>query len=159
MGLSNELSPVRLGVSPAAASTSTGVFSQRFEALFPHAGALGCLVCGRAHQLLPHCQLQPCPPRSTIHHLTGSTSRCRLSTQLRVSIPPTHLDECVFFNSLVVGLPYSLIFCQFSLFFVFKFLLSFSWFLRGGSMSTYTSILAGSLCFIEIESNTLFHLL
>ena len=27
-------SPVRLGVSPAAASTPTGVFSQRFEALF-----------------------------------------------------------------------------------------------------------------------------
>ena len=28
-------SPVRLGVSPAAAPTSTGVFNQRFEALFP----------------------------------------------------------------------------------------------------------------------------
>ena len=28
-------SPVRLGVSPAAASTLTGVFNQRFEALFP----------------------------------------------------------------------------------------------------------------------------
>ena len=29
-------SPVGLGVSPTAASTPTGVFSQRFEALFPH---------------------------------------------------------------------------------------------------------------------------
>ena len=38
-------SPVRLGVSPAAASTPTGVFNQRFEALFPHAGALGYEVC------------------------------------------------------------------------------------------------------------------
>ena len=38
-------SPVRLGVSPAAAPTPTGVFNQRFEALFPHAGALGCAVC------------------------------------------------------------------------------------------------------------------
>ena len=38
-------SPVRLGVSPAAASTPMGVFSRRFEALFPHAGALGCAVC------------------------------------------------------------------------------------------------------------------
>ena len=37
--------PVRLGVSPAVASTPTGVFNQRFEALFPHAGALGCMVC------------------------------------------------------------------------------------------------------------------
>ena len=38
-------SPVRLGVSPAAAPTSTGVFNQRFEALFPRTGALGCAVC------------------------------------------------------------------------------------------------------------------
>ena len=38
-------SPVRLGVSPAAAPTLTGVFNQRFEALFPHAGALGYVVC------------------------------------------------------------------------------------------------------------------
>ena len=35
-------SPVRLGVSPAAAPTPTGIFNQRFEALFPGAGALGC---------------------------------------------------------------------------------------------------------------------
>ena len=38
-------SPVRLGVSPAAASTPTGTFNQRFKALFPRAGALGCAVC------------------------------------------------------------------------------------------------------------------
>ena len=38
-------SPVRLGVSPAAAPTPTGIFNQRFEALFPCAGALGCPVC------------------------------------------------------------------------------------------------------------------
>ena len=38
-------SPVRLGLSPAAAPTPTGVFNQRFEALFPQAGALGCVVC------------------------------------------------------------------------------------------------------------------
>ena len=38
-------SPVRLGVSPAAAPTCRGVFNQRFEALFPGAGALGCVVC------------------------------------------------------------------------------------------------------------------
>ena len=38
-------SPVRLGVSPAAAPTPTGAFNQRFEALFPGAGALGFAVC------------------------------------------------------------------------------------------------------------------
>ena len=37
-------SPVRLGVSPAAASTRTGVFSERFEALFSCPGILGCSI-------------------------------------------------------------------------------------------------------------------
>ena len=36
---------MRLGVSPAAAPTPTGVFTQRFEALFPSTGALGYSVC------------------------------------------------------------------------------------------------------------------
>ena len=38
-------SPMRVGVSPAAAPTPTGVSNQRFEALFSRAGALGCMVC------------------------------------------------------------------------------------------------------------------
>ena len=38
-------SPVRLGVSPAAAPTPKGTFNQRSEALFPRAGALGYRVC------------------------------------------------------------------------------------------------------------------
>ena len=33
--VSPRTSPVRLGVSPAAAPTPTGIFNQRFEALFP----------------------------------------------------------------------------------------------------------------------------
>ena len=37
-------SPVSLGVSPAATSTPTGVFSQWFGALFPCTGTLGCEV-------------------------------------------------------------------------------------------------------------------
>ena len=48
--------------------------------------------------------------------------------RLPVSTPPTGLDECFFFISLVVKLLHSLIFCQFWLFFVFKLLLlSFVW--------------------------------
>ena len=47
--------------------------------------------------------------------------------RLPISTPPNCLDECFFFISLVVGLPYSLIFCQFFLVFVFKLLLSFFW--------------------------------
>ena len=46
---------------------------------------------------------------------------------LPMSSPPTGLDECFFFISSVVGLPYSSIFCQFWLFFIFKLLLSFFW--------------------------------
>ena len=38
-------SPVRLGVSPAAAPTPMGAFNQSSEALFPHAGTLGYRVC------------------------------------------------------------------------------------------------------------------
>ena len=44
---------VTLGVSPAAASSPTGVFNQRFEALFPRAGALGCVVCFTPPLFLP----------------------------------------------------------------------------------------------------------
>ena len=47
--------------------------------------------------------------------------------RLPVSTPPTCLDECFFFISLSVGLPYSLIFCQLWLFFIFKLSLSFFW--------------------------------
>ena len=46
-------SPVRLGVSPAAAPTPTDVFNERFEALFPRAGALGQAVCFTPPPFLP----------------------------------------------------------------------------------------------------------
>ena len=36
---------MKLGVSPAVAPTPTGTLNQRFEALFPRAGALGYAVC------------------------------------------------------------------------------------------------------------------
>ena len=103
--------------------------------------------------LLPCCSswficLQMWGHRGASHHLVGSAScslacpipQCTtslglpaaalprvLSTRLPVSFPPTGLDECFFFISLVVGFPYSLIFCPFWLFFVFKLLLSFFW--------------------------------
>ena len=46
---------------------------------------------------------------------------------LPISAPPTSLDECLFFNSLVVRLPYSLISWQFWLFFIFKFVVFLLW--------------------------------
>ena len=137
-------SPVRLGVSPAAASTPMVVFNQRFEALFPHAGALGCVVCfspllfllvylcvnvgPASHHLVEsaRCSLA-CPiPQSATLLCPPATALPRiLSVQLPISAPPTGLAECLFFISLVVGLPYSWIFCQFWLLFIFKLLLSF----------------------------------
>ena len=39
------MSPVQLGVSSVATPNPTGVFNQRFEALFPRAVALGYAVC------------------------------------------------------------------------------------------------------------------
>ena len=82
------------------------VFSIRvFEALFP----LDCEVC-LAPQLflLVYLHTDVGPPSLPVTALLQF-----LSTQLPVSAPPTSLDECFFFNSLVVGLPYSSIFCQF----------------------------------------------
>ena len=139
-------SPVRLGVSPAAASTPTGVFNQWFEVLFPQAGALGCAVCFAPPPFLPVYLCSNMGPQglpatplwgllaaawpAPFHNLppccVHQPPPCHESSlpQLPISAPPTGLDECFFFISLVVGLSYSLIFCQFWLFFVFK-LLSF----------------------------------
>ena len=123
-------SPMSLGVSPAAASTSTGVCSQRFEALFP-CWSPGLRVCLAPQLFLPvylqtnvalpslRATASPGPPAAALPRV--------LSAQLCLSTPPTGLGECFFFISLVVGLPYSSIFCQFWLFFVFKLLLSFFW--------------------------------
>ena len=111
-------SPVQLGVSPTA-RTPTGFLSQRFEGLFPCTGALGCKVC-LALQLfiqvyplanvdLSLCQLPPCRVSSPLW--------------LPISTPPTGLDKCFFFNSLVVRLPYCSIFWQFYLYFAVVLLL------------------------------------
>ena len=116
---------------PAAASTPIGVFNQWFEALFPRAGTLDFEVCHLVHQLLPcwPAAALPTPLYNLPPCWVCQLPRCLESSLpwLPISSPPTGLEECFFFISLVVGLPYSLIFCQFWLFFVFKLLLSFFW--------------------------------
>ena len=81
-----------------------------------------------------------CPPQSS------SRCLCQVSSppKLPISIPPTGLNECFFFNSLVVRLPYSSIFWHFWLFFVFKFVVVLYLVVGGGSVSPYASILARS---------------
>ena len=76
---------------------------------------LSACKCGTAncHLACPILQLPPCH---------GSSP-----PQLPYSPPPTSLEECFFFNSLVVGLPYSSIFWQFCLLLFFNLLLSFFW--------------------------------
>ena len=95
-------------------------------------GLLAVAWPAQFHNLPPLwvCQLPPCPESSM--------------PWLSVSTPTTGLDECFFFICLVVGLPYSRIFCQFWLFFVLNCCWpSFGW-VRRHSVSTYASILVGS---------------
>ena len=86
----------------------------------------------------------PAPQSTTLLDPPAGALLRVLSARLPISAPPTGLDECFFFNSMVVGLPYSSIFCQLWLFFVVKLLLSFFGCARRHSMSTYAAILAGS---------------
>ena len=164
-----------MGVSPAASSTPTGVFNQRFEALFPRAGALRCMVCFAPPPFLPvylcaNVGLQG-PPGTTLWGLLAEALPAPLHNPpprwvhqplpcrkafppwLPVSAPPTGLDECFFFISFVVGVSYSSIFCQVWLFFVFKLLLSFFGCGRRHSVSTYASILARSPLSMAFDTN------
>ena len=106
--------PVRLGVSPAAASTPMGVFNQRFEALFLCAGALVCVICYAPMPFLlvylcmnvglwgsASCRTAcPVPQSATLLGLPAAALPQALSTWLPISAPPTGLDECFFFISL-----------------------------------------------------------
>ena len=118
--------PVRLRVSPTA-TTPTRFCSQRFwgfSLLGWHPGLLSlCLLPSCSSPCictwmwdLPVCQLLP-------HLLLHQLSPCLTSSpsHLLASAPPTSLDECFFFNSLVVRLPRHSIFWQFLL--VFSFVL------------------------------------
>ena len=116
-------SPVRLGVSPAAAPTPTGAFNQRFEALFPGAGALGFAICFAPRRSpglsvcecgAPGCYPLLCLPRSP-------PLRVRPSRFIG-------LDECLFCISLVLD------------FLALRFSVS-SGFARRRSVSTYAAIL------------------
>ena len=91
-------SPVSLGVSPAAAPTPTGVFNQRFEALFPHTGALGCVVC-----------FTPCRLSGLSVHECGAVLPSALPAPFSATLSPAlSVYLCVNVGPqglLVVGLP------------------------------------------------------
>ena len=139
-------SPVRLGVSAAAATPQ--IFTARsFEALFPQAGILGCKVCLSPQlSLLAYLHMSVGHPYAS-SHLTQPRLPllCCASfpSWLPISTPLTSLDEHFFFNSLVVGLPYSLIFLAALVVFCFS-IGCYSSFgcVKKRSISTYASILA-----------------
>ena len=95
---------MRLGVSPAAAPTPTGIFNQRFAwvawsaslpAVCPvylcgNVGLQGLLVVRLPAPFIPHSA-----------SLGPATATRVLSAPVPVSAPPTSLDECLFFTSLV----------------------------------------------------------
>ena len=107
---------------------------------FPHTGTLDCMVCLAPQlPLLVHVHVNVGRSCSTSCCLTCPVLQplpcCESSLpQLPISAPPTSLDECFFFNSLVVRLPYSSDFCQFWVFFVFKFVVVLLLVLRGGKV-------------------------
>ena len=80
-------SPVRLGVSPAATPTPTGVFTQRFEALFPCDGALGCVVCFAPPPFIPVYLCMNVGPRS-------ATCRSACPTLCHSESGPLGLSVC-----------------------------------------------------------------
>ena len=89
----------------------------------PSLSVLECGAMGSASRSLA-C---PVPQSATLLGTPAAALPRVLSTPAARLCPSTSLDECFFFFSLVVRLPYSSIFCQFWLFFVFKMLLSFFW--------------------------------
>ena len=123
--------PVQLGVSPAMVAP-IGFYSQRFWVFI--SPRWNPRFCSLSRSPVVPSGLSACKCGITL-----STSHCLalpvLQTppcytfslpQLPVSTPATGLNECFFFNSLVVRLPYSLIFWKFCLSFIFKFVVSFS---------------------------------
>ena len=123
-------SPVSLGVSPAA-TTPTVFIARGFEAFFSSAATLGCVICLAPQLFLPvHSDTivePPGLPATTLPTPILQLPPCHRSSLPPLSIfaPPTSLNKCFFFNSLVVSLLYSSIFWQFWLFFVFKFVVVF----------------------------------
>ena len=127
MGLSNALSCEAGSFLILPLLQPPQVISVRgFEALFPCAGTLGCMVCLAPQLFFPvylHAHVGPPAPPAAASPAQSSRCEALLSifSTLAACLHPSCLNECFFFNSLVVGLPYSSTFCQFWLFFVFKF--------------------------------------
>ena len=138
MGLSTEVS-CEAGSFSCCCNPHRFFSLRGFEVLFPHVGNLGYAFC-----LGPQLFLLVYPTCKCGTAL--SDSPCLTFQPPIIQQPPSHktcptwlpisasLDECSFFNSLVVGLPYSLIFWQFWLIFVFKSVVVLLLVVQGGTV-------------------------
>ena len=124
MGLSNELSCEAGSFSPLH-NPHRFLPPEILRLYFPALESLGCTVCLTPQLFFPVIcmQMWDFPVHQPLPFPVHQLPPCHMSSLswLPVSTPPICLNECFFFNSLVVGLPYSLILWQFWLFFVFKF--------------------------------------
>ena len=84
---------MRLEVSPAAVNP-TGFYSQRFEALFPHDGTLGCTVFLAPQLFLlvyPHVNVGPPVPPASACPGPPATASPAWSSSRRLAASPLHL--------------------------------------------------------------------
>ena len=144
--------------STAAASTPMGVFNQRFEALFPRAGALGFTVCFAPPSFLPVYLCANVGPRSLIAvalpapFVPQSAASLGPPTLPQVlSAPAAHLRPSYWSGQMfllyLLGCWTSIQFDFLSVLVVFLFLNCCPSFgcARRCSVSTYTSMLAGTV--------------
>ena len=145
MGLSNKLSCEAWSFSHCCLNPYRCFQSEFLRLYFPElepwvAQPVSLLSCSSQFsytEMLDHLLSLPLP--LPVHQLL---SYCESSTpQQPISTCPTSVDECFFFNLLIVRLSYSLIFWQFWLFFVFKFVVAFILVVGGGKvyLTTLTS--------------------
>ena len=125
MGLSNEVS-WEAGSFSCCCNPHRFFQSEVLRLYFPCTGTLGCMVCLTPQLFLLvylHTNVRPPgPPATTLLRV--------LST---AAVPPTGLDEC-FFNSFVVGLPYSFISGSSGYFFAFKCIVVLLLVVQGGKV-------------------------
>ena len=126
------------GTLEFSSTTSTPlVFAVRsYEVLFPSVGILDCTMwtwAGKAHSpgvppslYPPQVNVGPPIPQAV------STAALLQPPHHILAAPFTCLDECFFFKSLVVRLPYSLVFWQFWLYFVLRLVVILPMVLQGG---------------------------
>ena len=133
VGLSIELS-CEAGSFSCCRLTLIGFYSQMFWGFLFLCCNPGLHGLSSSLVLPPSLSAHKCGTARPFALLVLQMPPCCVSSRpwLLISAPSSRLNECFFFNSLVVGLPYSSIFWQFWLFFVFQFVVVLLLVVQGG---------------------------